>query len=102
MAGCRMFSVEDGELTLELAPALPGWLFDEQGNLSFMFLGATEVTYHNPLHADTYGAERAVIGQLTLVYSDGTVRKIDGAQVRGEDAEALRRGEITAIRAEMV
>jgi hypothetical protein len=102
MAGSRMFSVESGELTLELAPALPGWLFDEQGNLSFTFLGGTEVTYHNPRHADTYGGERAVIGQLTLVYSDGTVRQIDGAQVRGEDAEALRRGEITAIQAEMV
>lgn len=102
MAGSRMFSAENGELMLELAPALPGWLFDEQGNLSFTFLGGTEVTYHNPRHADTYGAERAVIGQLTLVYSDGTVRQVAGAQVRGEAAEALRRGEITAIRAEMV
>lgn len=102
MAGSRMFAYEDGELTLELAPALPGWLFDGQGELMFTFLGGTEVTYHNPRRADTYGAERAVIGQLTLTYSDGSTRQVDGALLRGAEAEALRRGEITAIRAELV
>ncbi|AIQ50427.1 hypothetical protein [Paenibacillus sp. FSL R7-0331] len=102
MAGSRMFAYEDGELTLELAPALPGWLFNELDELMFTFLGGTEVTYHNPRRADTYGAERAVIGQLTLTYSDGSSRQADGALLRGAEAEALRRGEITAIRAELV
>lgn len=101
MAGSRVFTVEDGELTLALAPALPGWLFDEQGNLSFTFLGGTEVTYYNPKRADTFGAERAVIQNLTLVYRDGTVTPISGALLRGAEAEALRRGEIVAIRAVM-
>lgn len=82
-------------------PALPGWLFDEQGNLSFTFLGGTEVTYYNPKRADTFGAERAVIQNLTLVYRDGTVTPISGALLRGAEAEALRRGEIVAIRAVM-
>lgn len=101
MAGSRVFTVEDGELTLALAPALPGWLFDEQGNLSFTFLGGTEVTYHNPKRANTFGAERAVIQNLTLVYRDGTVTPISGALLRGAEAEDLRRGEIVAIRAIM-
>ncbi|AIQ15656.1 cellobiose phosphorylase [Paenibacillus sp. FSL H7-0357] len=101
MAGSRVFTVEDGELTLALAPALPGWLFDEQANLSFTFLGGTEITYHNPKRANTFGAERAVIQNLTLVYRDGTVTAISGALLRGAEAEDLRRGEIVAIRAIM-
>ena len=38
---------------------------------------------------------------MTLVYQDGTVNEISGARVRGEEAEALRRGEIKQIRAIM-
>ncbi|WP_150275433.1 cellobiose phosphorylase [Paenibacillus tepidiphilus] len=101
MAGGRMFRVEDGELTLALEPALPGWLFDEQGELSFRLLGHTEVTYRNPRRADTYGDGAASIRSLTLTYNDGTVRTYGGTVLRGEAAEALRRGEIAAITAEM-
>lgn len=101
MAGSRLFSVEDGELTLQLNPALPGWLFDEQGNLSFTLLGGTEVTYYNPRHADTFGGSKAVIQNLTLQFRSGEERLIAGGLLRGGDAEALRRGEIAAIRAVM-
>jgi hypothetical protein len=38
---------------------------------------------------------------MTLVYRNGTVTEISGALVHGEDAEALRRGEIKQIRAIM-
>lgn len=101
MAGSRLFSVEDGELTLALNPALPGWLFDEQGNLSFTLLGGTEVTYMNPRQADTFGDSKAVIRSLTLVFRSGMERVIPGGLLRGGDAEALRRGDIAAIRAVM-
>ena len=99
MAGSHIFTMLDGELTLSLAPVLPGWLFDEEGKLTFTFLGGTEVTYSNPQRKNTFGEERAVIQSLSLVYRDGAVTEISGALVRGEEAEALRRGEITAIRA---
>lgn len=58
MAGSRVFTVEDGELTLALAPALPGWLFDEQGNLSFTFLGARRspiTTLNGPIPLEQSG-----------------------------------------------
>ena len=99
MAGSHIFTMLDGELTLSLAPVLPGWLFDEEGKLTFTFLGGTEVTYSNPQRKNTFGEERAVIQSLSLVYRDGAVTEVSGALVRGEEAEALRRGEITAIRA---
>lgn len=101
MAGSHVFRVEDGQLTLSLDPVLPGWLFDEQGNLSFTFLGGTEVTYSNPQCENTFGEKKVVIQSMTLVYHDGTVTEISGALVRGEEAEALRRGEIKQIRAKM-
>ncbi|MHA6532331.1 cellobiose phosphorylase [Paenibacillus sp. BAC0078] len=99
MAGSRIFSVAGGELALSLAPALPGWLFDEQGNVTFTLLGNTKVTYYNPRHLNTYGPDRAVIRSMTLAYRDGTVSRISGALLRGEEAEALRRGDIAEIRA---
>lgn len=58
MAGSRVFTVEDGELTLALAPALPGWLFDEQGNLSFTFPGARRspiTTLNGPIPLEQSG-----------------------------------------------
>ncbi|GGH14477.1 cellobiose phosphorylase [Paenibacillus segetis] len=101
MAGKSVFTVVDEELTLSLAPILPGWLFDEQGKVSFTFLGGTEVTYHNPRRVDTFGAEGAVIRSLKLVYRDGTAVGSSGGLLRGEAAEALRRGEIASIEAEL-
>jgi hypothetical protein len=101
MAGSSLFSAEEGELTLTLSPALPGWLFDEQGSLSFTFLGGTGVTYRNPRRADTFGNDPAVITKLTVTYRDGSVKEIDGPKLRGPEAEALRKGEITSILAVM-
>lgn len=98
MAGKKAFSVVDGELALTLAPALPGWLFDEQGYVSFTFLGSTEVSYYNPRRIDTFGEKRAAIVSLQLEYQEGTIVDISGALLRGGHAEALRRGEIKAIR----
>ncbi|QUL55439.1 cellobiose phosphorylase [Paenibacillus tritici] len=101
MAGSHLFSMETGELTLTLNPSLPGWLFDEQAKVSFTLLGGTEVTYYNPRKADTFGDSKAVIQKLTLTLRDGGERVIAGSLLRGEDAEALRRGEIASILAAM-
>ncbi|MDQ0196219.1 cellobiose phosphorylase [Paenibacillus wynnii] len=98
MAGKKVFSVMNGELALSLAPILPGWLFDERGILSFIFLGSTEVTYYNPRRADTFGENGAVIKSLMLVYQDGTVVEVSSSLLSGGHAEALRRGEIKAIK----
>ncbi|WP_342479622.1 cellobiose phosphorylase [Paenibacillus sp. FSL F4-0097] len=99
MAGSHVFRLEDGALTLSLDPVLPGWLFDEEGNLSFTFLGNTEVIYSNPKRENTFGEKKVSIQSLMLVYRNGTMTKISGAFVRGEEAEALRRGEIAQIQA---
>ena len=52
MAGPQPFRMQAGQLYLRFQPALPGWLFDQAGRLSFTFLGQCEVTYHNPQRLD--------------------------------------------------
>jgi hypothetical protein len=39
---------ESGALSLKLEPALPAWLFTDDGTVEFNFLGRVAVTYHNP------------------------------------------------------
>jgi hypothetical protein len=51
------FLNKSGELNLKLEPTLPGWLFDSKGEYSFVFLGKTLVTYHNPKKCDTFTAK---------------------------------------------
>lgn len=98
MAGKRVFTVKDGELELHLSPSLPGWLFDEQGEVAFTFLGGTEVVYHNPRGADTFGEGAAVPVKLALTEDSGKVTEINGPTVRGELAEAVRSGKVRTIR----
>ena len=37
--GDRLFCLDSGELTFAIEPALPDWLFREDGTLSFRYLG---------------------------------------------------------------
>jgi hypothetical protein len=97
MAGKNVFSMRDGQLTLTLNPALPSWLFDESGKISFTFLGSTQVTYRNPRRADTFGAQTAVIKSMKLVKHDNTIIECDGAVLLGVEAHAVRDGEVASI-----
>ncbi len=72
-----------------MRPSLPGWLFDEQGILSFRFLGSCTVTYHNPSRADTYlpavQPKRVVIdqdGKRPLEISGGVIGEPYASEIR--------------------
>ncbi len=54
MVGPQPFFIRQGNLHLRLRPALPGWLFDTQDQISFKFLGQVPVTYHHPQRTDTW------------------------------------------------
>ena len=88
MAGQRPFTVDSkGGLLLTLEPILPGWLFTEEGLVSFTFLGEVLVTYHNPLKVDSWTiAPRTA----TVVYKDGTEADYDDASLKGRVAERVR------------
>lgn len=95
MAGKNPFHIQDGQLCLRLRPALPGWLFDEAGTLSFAFLGQCQVTYFNPLRENTYAAHMQI--QHLHVYLHGEKIEIQGNVIGAPYAALLREGQIERI-----
>ncbi|MBW6466887.1 MAG: hypothetical protein K0B06_10310, partial [Brevefilum sp.] len=94
-AGLKPFLVEQGGVVLALKPILPGWLFNADGRFSFRFLGACNVTLHNPLCRDTF-AEGCDIQKIELHTGDETFR-IEGGVIGAPYAERVRQGEIDSI-----
>ncbi|MNW37328.1 hypothetical protein D3C74_143680 [compost metagenome] len=97
MAGKHVFNMKDGKLELAFDPSLPGWLFNEQGEIAFKFLGSTEVVYHNPVNKDTYGPNKAEIKSMTVHKKDGQMLEINASAITGELAEDVRNGLIQRI-----
>ncbi|QCT01558.1 hypothetical protein E6C60_0837 [Paenibacillus algicola] len=99
MAGEQPFQVKDEGLTLRLLPKLPGWLFDESGEVSFRFLGACEVTYCNSQRQDTFALNSSSI-RYVLTLQDGS--KVETSGVISEPyASLVRSGKVAAIRVQL-
>jgi hypothetical protein len=100
MAGQRPFFLKNGKLCLAFKPALPGWLFDAEGKVTFTFLGHTLVTIHNPGQVDTWRNEG--VGRLTRqpavlhLAGQGQIEFFDGI-VPAPYAEMVRAGQVEAI-----
>ena len=92
--GRQPFLFEEGELSLQMNPILPGWLFDEQGDFSFRWLDACEVCLHNPIRRDTWTKEPQ---KIVLRDSDGQRHDFDGNKVPAPYAAWLREGKIVAM-----
>lgn len=97
--GYSPFTMSNGQLTFQLVPALPIWLFDVDAEtktddekkdpvtLSFKLFAEIEVTYHNPSWTNLYG----VAPQRYLIsFKDGTSKTVEGPII-GDDADAIRR-----------
>lgn len=97
MAGKDIFRFENNELQLQLSPILPGWLFDERGEVSFTFLSTTNVIYRNKRKADTYGEGAAMIQSMILTKQDGSRIHVEGSVIAGELAEAVRNGDFSEM-----
>jgi hypothetical protein len=93
MAGPQPFTVRDGELCLAFAPALPDWLFREDGTLSFVFLGQCRVTYHKAQLLRDGGRVASVILQL----ADGDRLTLAGGVIGAPYAAMVRSGAIRGI-----
>jgi hypothetical protein len=96
MIGPEPFRMQDGQLLLNLRPALPGWLFSEQGTLSFKFMGGVEVTYHNPERKDTFSAG-LIPHKTKLIIADGNEVSINEDSIPAPFAEMVRSGKVAAI-----
>ncbi|MFA9380197.1 MAG: cellobiose phosphorylase, partial [Acetanaerobacterium sp.] len=98
MCGKQVFSFADGELRLSLQPVLPGWLFDENGRVEFMFLGGTRVRYINPNKTDTYGEHGAKPYRYVLTDRHSNTQECVGC-ITGQLAQMVRDGRIAEIEA---
>jgi hypothetical protein len=93
-AGPHPFGVsESGVLQLQLRPAIPGWLFTDDGLVSFTFLGSVKITYHNPTKVDTWTVSPS---RAELTGVDGMVIE-SGAIIEDVLAESVRNGKIASI-----
>ena len=87
----------DGAGSLELAfePALPSWLFKDDGTVSFTFLGCTKVTYHNAARKNTW--ELDAPQRLTYSTVDGVSKTQNGGVLPRAEALLARELKIAAI-----
>jgi len=94
MAGKKPFRLQEGELVLGLRPILPGWLFDQQNQVNFNFLGSIPVTYHNPLRVDTWKQRPQ---NITLHLSDGQSLDIYSSDIPAPYADMVRNRAVKSI-----
>ena len=68
MFGKSVFKMDDGKLIAEFKPVLPGYLFDDNNEISAMFMSKTKVTYKNNSRKDTYNCivEKMIIDGLEI------------------------------------
>jgi hypothetical protein len=97
MVGKTPFFVADGEINLQLKPALPGWLFDNENMISFNFLGKCNIAYHNNLRKDTY-SENMCIKKIDL-YLDEKKIELNGNIIPSPYASLVRENSIQKIEA---
>ncbi len=97
-AGKTPFTFENGVLTFALHPALPEWLFDEKDQAAFTLLGNINVIYHNPSRKNTY--DGLTVQAMEITKQDGT-KYTAGSALTGEDAVAVRNGDVKEIVVEL-
>lgn len=95
MFGESPFSLDaKGNLQLIFQPIIPGWMFPESGNVSFTFLGAVQVTYHNPARTDTWKSKPK---SALVTYTDSTTVSVDGGVFTKTLAQDIRGLKVQSI-----
>lgn len=95
MSGPAPFSLDaHGALQLTFRPIIPGWMFPEDGTVSFTFLGAVTVSYHNTARVDTWTTEPT---SGTVEYTDGSVITVEGGVFSKAQALDVRSMKVKSI-----
>lgn len=84
-------------LHFQLQPTLPGWLFKDDGTVSFKLFNSIEVIYCNKNRHDTFGKEAVRPGSYTVVYKDGREIEICDSKITGSMAYDIRNNTVSKI-----
>lgn len=95
MFGEAPFYVQENSLHLCFKPTLPGWLFDDRGEISCVFLGQCTVVYHNPSRRNTFDEPNHISRQILTI--DGETVQLDSETIPSPYAAWLREGRIHRI-----
>ena len=96
MFGKNPFTVENGQLCLELAPAIPAYLLDDNLSIRARFLGHTDVVYHVPEKKNYYPGEYRIY-KIQLTDRDGGTVCSKGNILEEQKALEIREGRIERI-----
>lgn len=96
-SGPRPFGLDkEGKLTLRFAPSIPKEYFTKDNAFRFMFLGTTQVCYHNPGRRDTF-APGTRISEMLIRWKDGGSDTVPGSVMDAETAGRVRNREAALI-----
>ena len=92
--GPAPFTSTDDTLSFSLSPALPAWLFNDDGEVTFKLFSEIVVTYHNDGGGDLF---RGVVSRYVVVAKDGEEFLVEGSAVEGEVANRIRAVDVATI-----
>ncbi len=115
--GAAPFVWEQGQLVFRPSPSLRKDFFSSQAQPTRPFgqdeflpeasaacalLGNTLLVYVNPQRLDSFGPRGAMPRRFTLHGRDGVVRSVEGPQLQGATAQALRAGDFRRVDVELL
>lgn len=92
----KLFTVENGSLTLTFTPVLPAYLVGENRRVEAMLLGSAKVIYELEETGD-YFPGNYTVEQMELAYPDGSRYRTAQGRLTGTAAEDVRSGRVTQI-----
>lgn len=93
----RLFSLEDGELTISFEPVLPAYLVGKEKRVEATLLGKTRVIYETEETRDYFPGSYRVTS-MELHYKDGSIYRTSQGTLSGPIAEEVRGGRVTEIK----
>lgn len=100
MFGKTPFVLRDGELVLQLQPAIPSYLLSEECKVEAMLFSKTKVYYSTEKKEDLI-PNRYVVKTMNVVWEDGTSTSYVDGVIKGESAVRIRNGEAVNIQCQI-
>eukprot|EP00808_Paulinella_micropora_P005859 g60618.t1 len=92
-AGPQPFAMQGQQLVLRLRPALPSWIFKQDGSVLFTFMGCVDVTVRNPSKANTWELQVLSI----TVRTGNDMVEVPGHELPAPWAEQVRNCAVSAL-----